>query len=38
MIIHLNEEEILGTKDISGFARRMMALLGMEFTNNKKAV
>ena len=32
----LNEEEILGTKDISGFARRMMALLGMEFTNNKK--
>jgi len=32
----LIEEEILGTKDISGFARRMMALLGMEFTNKKK--
>jgi len=32
----LSEGEILGTKDISGFARRMMALLGMEFTKNKK--
>jgi len=27
----LNEEEILGTKEISGYARRMMSLLGMEF-------
>lgn len=32
----LSEDEILGTKDISGFARRMMALLGMEFTKNTK--
>jgi len=32
----LSEDEILGTKGISGFARRMMALLGMEFTQNKK--
>jgi hypothetical protein len=29
----LSEEEILGTKEISGFARRMMSLLGMEFKN-----
>ena len=27
----LKEAEILGTKDISGYARRMMALLGMKF-------
>jgi len=32
----LNEKEILGTKDISGFARRMMALLGIGFTKNIK--
>jgi hypothetical protein len=30
----LSEDEILGTKDISGFARRMMSLLGMEFKKN----
>jgi hypothetical protein len=32
----LREAEILGTKDISGYARRMMALLGMKFEKDSK--
>lgn len=32
----LSEEEILGTKDISGYARRMMSLLGIEFKKEMK--
>ncbi len=32
----LSEAEILGTKDISGYARRMMALLGMKFEKDSK--
>lgn len=32
----LNEDAILETKELSGFARRMMSLLGMKFAADKK--